>query len=175
MKYIILVFTAFVLSASLAEATCVGGFDGNEKNYFGCSELGGMGDLLYERDINGNVVKKRSDAEIKDYIVSVIDNRLSVRGISVYDENNGTSHIEINQDTVTFNIYNDNKEKVYTYIVDKRSGVPQNEEELIGARNQIKQERAAKKTETVTRMQRLKDLLQTIQVEEIEKSGKAKK
>ena len=75
LKTAALVFGAVLAWNGRAFAVCSGGMDGADSTFSGCSELGGLGNLVYERDAAGNVTRKRSEAEIKNYLVETIEKR----------------------------------------------------------------------------------------------------
>ncbi|MBR1778189.1 MAG: hypothetical protein IJ752_06365 [Alphaproteobacteria bacterium] len=172
MKYILLILGFFFLSAN-AQAVCSGGFDGSDATFQGCSEMGDVGELIYKRDNDGKVIGKRSDAEIKSYLVSTVEKRLKNRGITMKDQD-GNMSIIINDDTVVFDVFNQNGEKVYTYTVDKERGIPANEKDIIAARQSYDVQKAAQREERKSRIARMQALADQIKAEEIDKKAAAK-
>ena len=172
MKYMFFALL-FLLFSGNAQAVCSGGFDGANSVFEGCSEMGELGDLVYVRDENGKVLHQRNDAEIRDYLVSVVEERLKDRGITMKDENGQTS-IVINQDNVVFDLFNQNGDVVYTYTVDLEKGVPENEKDLISSResyNERREERRSLRQEYLDEIQALGD---KIKAEEIDTKAAAK-
>ena len=100
MKRILLLLGLLVLSENAA-AVCSGGFDGADSSLQGCSEMGGLGDLIYKRDANGLVLGKRSEAEIKSYLISTVEDRLKGRGVTMKDKN-GKPSVTVNDNNIVF-------------------------------------------------------------------------
>ena len=173
MKYFFLIL-AFLFCSAQAQAACSGGFDGSAGDEQGCSEMGALGDLIYKRNKAGKVIGQRSDAEIRAYLISKVEERLKGRGVSMKD-NKGNSSIIINSDTVVFDVYNQNGDKVYTYTVDKEQGVPENEKEIIASRKAYDAQKSAQNEEWSGRIARMQALADKIKAEEIDKKAAAKK
>lgn len=173
MKKIFLILV-FLLWAEDAPAVCSGGFDGTDATLSGCSEMGALGDLLYKRNDRGMVIGKRSNAEIKTYLISVVEDRLKSRGVTMKDQN-GQSHISINEKEAVFDLFSQNGDKVYTYTVDLESGIPENEKELIASRNAYNAKKAAEKKERKDRIAKMQELAEKIKVEEIDNKAAAGK
>lgn len=171
-KYVI--FALGMLMGTQAQAVCSGGFDGRGGMDSGCSEMGALGELIYKRDDAGRVLRKRNDAEIKDYLVTTVEKRLERRGITMKDKN-GAPVIKIDRDTVTFDLFNQNGEKIYTYTVDVAKGVPQNEKDIIAARESYDAQKARAKADRLDRIAKVQALGDKIKAEEIDGKAAAKK
>lgn len=164
-KYALLLFMTLLIPVSPAAAgACSGGYDGNQD--FGCSEMGALGDLVYERDpATGMVMHKRSDEEIKQNLQKAVDERLGLRGVRLTDDK-GSSNIVINDETITFDLFNQNGEKIYTYVIDKEKGVPQNEKPIIDSRKVYDDQKAQARARRLARIRKLQDLADKIKAEE---------
>lgn len=173
MKYVFLILGFFFFSET-AWAVCSGGFDGATTDFQGCSEMGGLGDLVYRRDGNGKVLGKRSDAEIKSYLASVVEDRLKGRGISIKNKD-GKSSIVVKEDSVTFDLFNQNGDILYTYTVDLEQGIPSNEKDIISARKAYDDLKAARRSERKDRIAQMQALADKIKAEEIDQKAAAKK
>ncbi len=174
MKYAVLVLGILLFGQTSAFAVCSGGFDGSAGTLTGCSEMGALGDLIYERDQTGKVLHKRDEAEIKQYLVTTVEKRLKKRGISMKNKD-GQPVIEFNQDTVSFDLFNQNGDKIYTYTVDTAKGVPQNEKSVIESRETYDAQKAKLKAERKGRLGKIQVMAEKIKAEEIEKKAAAKK
>lgn len=150
MKTAVLILTFLFVPLS-AHALCTGGFDGTLGKEVLCSELGALGDLLYDRDANGTVRQKRSDAQIKTYVVQFVKDRFKNRGLKL-DEGN----VRVNEKTVDFDLYNLNGEKAYSFSLDKASGVPANEKVLQESRKAVDARRSAERSALLNDIKRLK-------------------
>ena len=75
MKYAVLALGFLLLGQAPVFAACSGGLDGSDRTLSGCSEIGALGDLIYERDQTGRVMRKRDDAEIKQYLMKTVEDR----------------------------------------------------------------------------------------------------
>ena len=171
MKRIFLVLGLLLWSEG-ASAVCSGGFDGADATFSGCSEMGGLGDLVYKRNANGIVTGKRSEAEIKSYLVSVVEERLQGRGITMKDDK-GQSHVSVNETTAVFDLFNQNGDKVFTYTVDLEKGVPANEKDLIDAREAYDAEKSDIKKDRKDRIFAMQELADRIKAEEIDSKAAA--
>ncbi len=149
MKVLLLFFALFC--AAEARATCVGGFDGMEANIYGCSELRALGDLTYERNADGTVVKKRSDAEIKQYVVDFVKDRFKNRGVKLEEKD-----VKVGAQTVSFDLFNQNGDKIFSYTLDKTTGVPENETALEESRKAVDAKRTATRRSRLSEIERLK-------------------
>ena len=172
MKYTLLVLT-FLLFSGNAQAVCSGGFNGENSVFQGCSELGALGDLIYKRDENGKVLGKRDEAEIKAYLVSVVEGRLRTRGVTMKDKDGQTS-IVVNEENVVFDLFNQNGDLVYTYTVDLEKGVPENEKDLIASRESYSAQRSEHKEARKKRLAEIQALGDKIKAEEIDSKAAAK-
>lgn len=173
MKHIFFVLSFLFLSGN-AFAVCSGGFDGADATLSGCSEIGELGDLIYKRDDDGKVLGKRTAEEIKNYVVAVVESRLSGRGITFTDRN-GKRNIAVNEKSVVFDLFNQNGDKVYTYTVDLATGVPDNEKELIDSRKEYDNRKTEARQERKDRIARMQALADKIKAEEIDNKAAAKK
>ena len=174
MKYALLILGLFLCCQTSAFAVCSGGFDGSDGALSGCSEMGALGDIIYERDPSGRVLRKRDDNEIKQYLVTTVEERLKKRGISMKNKD-GQPVININQESVVFDLFNQNGDKIFTYTVDMEKGVPQNEKDVIEAREAYDQKKAKSKAERKGRLDKIQAMADKINAEEIEKKAAAKK
>ena len=147
-----------------AHALCTGGFDGTLGKEVLCSELGALGDLRYDRDANGTVKQKRSDAQIKTYVVQFVKDRFKNRGLRL-DEGN----IRISEETVDFDLYNLNGEKAYSFSLDKASGVPVNEKATQESRKSVNARRSAERSALLNNIKRLKQRLSDLSSKKGEK------
>ncbi|HBO59246.1 MAG TPA: hypothetical protein DD624_04990 [Alphaproteobacteria bacterium] len=150
MKTAALILTFLFVPLS-AHALCTGGFDGTLGKEVLCSELGTLGDLQYDRDANGTVKQKRSDAQIKTYVVQFVKDRFKNRGLKL-DEGN----VRVNDKTVDFDLYDLNGEKVYSFSLDKASGIPANEKILQESRESVDARRSAERSALLNDIKRLK-------------------
>lgn len=173
MKYAFLIL-GFLLFSGNAQAVCSGGFDGSEANFEGCSEMGGLGDLIYKKDENGKVLRKRDEAEIKQYLTSVVEDRLKSRGITTKDKD-GKQSIQVDDKNVTFDLFNQNGDLVYTYTVDLEHGIPANEKEIISSREAYDAQKAQLRSERKDRIARIQALADKIKAEELDTKAAAKK
>ena len=173
MKYIFLVL-AFLMFSGNARAVCSGGFDGANAAFEGCTEMGELGDLIYKRDNDGKVLGRRNEAEIKAYLISIVEDRLKGRGITMKNKK-GQPSIKINEENIVFDLFNQNGELVFTYTVDLEKGVPENEKDLISSRESYK----ARKEENINfrkeRLSELQALGDKIKAEEAAKKTAEKK
>lgn len=163
MKTVALILTILFAPLS-AHALCTGGFDGTLGKEVLCSELGALGDLQYDRDANGTVKQKRSDAQIKTYIVQFVKDRFKNRGLRL-DEGN----IRISEETVDFDLYNLNGEKAYSFSLDKASGVPVNEKATQESRKSVNARRSAERSALLNDIKRLKQRLSDLSSKKGEK------
>ncbi len=163
MKTVALILTILFAPLS-AHALCTGGFDGTLGKEVLCSELGALGDLRYDRDANGTVKQKRSDAQIKTYVVQFVKDRFKNRGLRL-DEGN----IRISEETVDFDLYNLNGEKAYSFSLDKASGVPVNEKATQESRKSVNARRSAERSALLNDIKRLKQRLSDLSSEKGEK------
>ena len=163
MKTVALILTILFAPLS-AHALCTGGFDGTLGKEVLCSELGALGDLRYDRDANGTVKQKRSDAQIKTYVVQFVKDRFKNRGLRL-DEGN----IRISEETVDFDLYNLNGEKAYSFSLDKASGVPANEKATQEARKSVNARRSAERSALLNDIKRLKQRLSDLSSKKGEK------
>lgn len=166
MKMILLMIGLW-LSAVPADASCVGGFDGTEGNMFGCSELGDLGDLAYERNAQGVVMKKRTDAEIKAYVADFVKDRFKNRGVKVNAED-----IKVRAETVDFDLLNQNGDKIYSFSLSKDGGIPKNEEALMESRKAVDAKKAAQKNDALKRIEKLKKIETQIKADQTMKGKK---
>lgn len=174
MKYLIIALGLILGFQTPASAVCSGGYDGKDAAFSGCSEMGALGDLIYERDQTGRVLRKRNDAEIKQYLVTTVEDRLKKRGVSMKNKD-GQPAIMINDTNVVFDLFNQNGDKIFTYTVDIEKGIPENEKEIIESREAYDQQKAKSKAERKGRIDRMQALADRIKAEEIEKKAAAKK
>lgn len=174
MKYTVLALVFLLSGAAPAFAACSGGLDGSDRTLSGCSEIGALGDIIYERDQTGRVLRKRNDAEIKQYLVTTVEDRLKKRGISMKNKD-GQPVIKIDRENVVFDLFNQNGDKIFTYTVDMEKGVPQNERDVIEARETYDQQKAKSKAERKGRIEKIQAMADKIKAEEIEKKAAAKK
>lgn len=172
MKYTVLML-GFLLLSGNAQAVCSGGFDGADATFLGCAEMGALGNLIYKRDDSGRVLGKRNETEIKQYLTSIVEDRLKSRGITMKNKEGQTS-IVIDNENITFDLFNQNGDKVYTYTVDMEEGVPSNEKDLISSRNAHDAGLIAVKSERKERLARIQALADKIKAEEIDKKAAAK-
>lgn len=142
---------AFLIFHSQAVALCIGGYDGTTGNLSGCSEIGDFGSLIYERNESGLIIKKRNDEEIKSYIQNFVRDRFKNRGITVKNED-----IKIYGNTITFDIRNQNGDKVYTYTLSKDGGLIENEQRNVDARTLVDQRKRAESNFRLNRINRMK-------------------
>lgn len=163
MKTVALILTILFAPLS-AHALCTGGFDGTLGKEVLCSELGALGDLRYDRDTNGTVRQKRSDAQIKTYVVQFVKDRFKNRGLRL-DEGN----IRISEETVDFDLYNLNGEKAYSFSLDKASGVPVNEKATQESRKSVNARRSAERSALLNDIKRLKQRLSDLSSKKGEK------
>lgn len=163
MKTVALILTILFAPLS-AHALCTGGFDGTLGKEVLCSELGALGDLRYDRDANGTVRQKRSDAQIKTYVVQFVKDRFKNRGLRL-DEGN----IRISEETVDFDLYNLNGEKAYSFSLDKASGVPVNEKATQESRKSVNARRSAERSALLNDIKRLKQRLSDLSSKKGEK------
>lgn len=163
MKTVALILTILFAPLS-AHALCTGGFDGTLGKEVLCSELGALGDLRYDRDANGTVKQKRSDAQIKTYVVQFVKDRFKNRGLRL-DEGN----IRISEETVDFDLYNLNGEKAYSFSLDKASGVPVNEKATQESRKSVNARRSAERSALLNNIKRLKQRLSDLSSKKGEK------
>lgn len=163
MKTVALILTILFAPLS-AHALCTGGFDGTLGKEVLCSELGALGDLQYDRDANGTVKQKRSDAQIKTYVVQFVKDRFKNRGLRL-DEGN----IRISEETVDFDLYNLNGEKAYSFSLDKASGVPVNEKATQESRKSVNARRSAERSALLNDIKRLKQRLSDLSSKKGEK------
>ena len=173
MRYAILILGFLFLSVPQAFAVCSGGLDGKNAAFSGCSEMGELGDLIYERDQTGRVLRKRSEGENKQYLIQTVEERFKNRGVTMKNKD-GEPVITINRDNVVFDVFNQNGDKIYTYTVDVEKGIPQNEKDVIEARNQYDSAKAQRKEVKRNRMKRLEALAEKIQAEQDEKKAVTK-
>ena len=174
MKYAVLILGILLFGQTSAFAVCSGGFDGSAGPLTGCSEMGALGDLIYERDQTGKVLRKRDESEIKQYLVTTVEDRLKKRGVSMKNAN-GQPVIDINEENVVFDVFNQNGDKIYTYTVDMQKGVPQNEKALIESRDAYDAQKVKRKAERKGRLANIQAMAEKIKAEEIEKKAAAKK
>lgn len=172
MKHVFLILGLLFFSGNV-QAVCSGGFDGADSTFLGCAEMGALGNLVYKRDDAGNVLGKRDDAEIRQHLTSVVEERLKNRGITMKDENGKTSII-IDNESVTFDLFNQNGDKIYTYTVDLEEGVPANEKDIISSRNAYEASLAQIRAERKERIAQIQALADEIKAEEIDKKAAAK-
>lgn len=173
MKYTFLALL-FLLFSGNAQAVCSGGFDGANAVFEGCSEMGGLGDLVYKRDANGKVLGQRNDEEIRKYLVSVVEERLKGRGMTMKNKDGQTS-IVISSDNIVFDVFNQNGDLVFRYTVKSEEGVPENEKDLISSRESYASRKANRnmlRKEYLSEIQALGDKIKT---EEIDTKAAAKK
>ena len=163
MKTVALILTILFAPLS-AHALCTGGFDGTLGKEVLCSELGALGDLRYDRDANGTVKQKRSDAQIKTYVVQFVKDRFKNRGLRL-DEGN----IRISEETVDFDLYNLHGEKAYSFSLDKASGVPANEKATQESRKSVNARRSAERSALLNDIKRLKQRLSDLSSKKGEK------
>ena len=173
MKRVLLLLGLLFWSENVV-AVCSGGFDGADSTLLGCSEMGGLGDLVYKRDDNGRVLGKRSEAEIKSYLVSAVEERLKGRGVTMKDKN-GKPSVAVNDDNIVFDLFNQNGDKVFTYTVDLEKGVPANEKDIISSREAYDTKKAESVRERKDRIVRMQALADKIRAEEIDNKAAAKK
>ena len=147
-KVLILALALFPLTAN---ALCSGGFDGPKGKDYGCSELGGLGDLLYERDASGAVVTKRTDAQIKAFVVDFVKDRFKNHGVVLSEKD-----VKVGETTVVFDLFNQNGDKVFTYSLNKETGIPANEKEIDEHRRQVDATRKTERDALIDRIKRLK-------------------
>lgn len=174
MKHAVLALIFLLSCRTPALAVCSGGFDGSGETRTGCSEMGALGDLIYERDPSGRVLRKRDDAEIKKYLVTTVEERLKKRGVSMKNKD-GQPEIKIDREKVVFDLFNQNGDKVFTYTVDMEKGVPQNEKAVIEAREAYDAQKAKRKAERKGRLEKIQAMADKIKAEEIEKKATAEK
>ena len=173
MKKTLLILGLLLLSEN-AQAVCSGGFDGSEPDFQGCSEMGGLGDLVNKRDDKGNITGKRSEAEIKEYLISVVEDKLKSRGITMKGKN-GKPSITVKEKEITFDIFNQNGDRVFTYTVDKEKGIPANEKKIIDAREAYDAHKADLRKERKARIAEIQAMADKIKAEEIDNKAAAKK
>ncbi|GEM_PF-2151860 len=165
LKTAALVFGAVLAWNGRAFAVCSGGMDGADSTFSGCSELGGLGNLVYERDAAGNVTRKRSEAEIKNYLVETIEKRMERRGVKMKNAD-GKPEIKINQSQAVFSVFNQNGDKIYTYTVDLEEGVPYNEKDIISSRVSYDAKKANETAQNLERIKAVERLGDRIKAEE---------
>ena len=173
MKYTFLVLF-FLLFSDNARAVCSGGFDGANAIFEGCSEMGGLGDVVYKRDANGKALGQRNDEEIRKHLVSTVEERLKGRGMTMKNKDGQTS-IVISSDNIVFDVFNQNGDLVFKYTIDLENGIPENEKDLISSRESYN----VRKTNRNTLLKEYLDEIQTlgdkIKAEEIDTKAAAKK
>ena len=167
MKTVALILTILFAPLS-AHALCTGGFDGTLGKEVLCSELGALGDLRYDRDANGTVKQKRSDAQIKTYVVQFVKDRFKNHGV-VLSEKDVKGNIRISEETVDFDLYNLNGEKAYSFSLDKASGVPVNEKATQESRKSVNARRSAERSALLNDIKRLKQRLSDLSSKKGEK------
>lgn len=170
-----LVFGAVLAWNGRAFAVCSGGMDGADSTFAGCSELGGLGNLVYERDAAGNVTRKRSEAEIKSYLVETVEKRMERRGVKMKNAD-GRPEIEIGRGRAVFSVFNQNGDKIYTYTVDLEESVPYNEKDIISSRASYDAKKANETEQNLNRIKAVQRLGDKIKAEEdAQKSSKKSK
>ena len=164
MKYTLLVLF-FLLFSGNAQAACSGGFDGAGSAFESCSEMGELGDLIYKRDDTGKVLGRRNDAEIREYLISVVEKRLENRGVTMKNSE-GQTNIVIDDEKVSFDLYYLNGDLMYNYTVDLEKGIPENEKELISSRERYKARKEEYKALRKEYMDEIEALGEKIKAEE---------
>ena len=172
MKYTLLILF-FLLFSGNARAVCSGGYDGAGSAFESCSEIGALGDLIYKRDERGNVIGKRNDAEIREYLVSVVEGRLQGRGITMKNKDGQTS-VVIDDEKASFDLFNQNGEWVFTYTVDLEKGIPENEKDLMISRENYSARQAQYKAQQKEYLSEIEALGEKIKAEEIDTKAAAK-
>ena len=117
-------------------------------------------------------MRKRDAAEIKQYLMKTVEDRLKKRGISMKNKD-GQPVIKINQENVVFDLFNQNGDKIFTYTVDMEKGVPQNEFVVIASREAYDLQKAKGKAERKGRIEKIQAMAEKIKAEEIEKKAAA--
>ena len=79
------------------------------------------------------------------------------------------------EDSVTFDLFNQNGDILYTYTVDLEQGIPSNEKDIISARKAYDDLKAARRSERKDRIAQMQALADKIKAEEIDQKAAAKK
>lgn len=128
-KYIFL-FVLFI--STNANAWCTkGGYDGNDLSMGSCSSIGEYGNLYYERDDSDTVTKKHDNESVKKKITEFFEYRFKNHGV-ILDKNS----FKFKGESVFFDILEPNGDKILTYELDRKTGIPIHEKKLVDSKKE---------------------------------------
>ncbi len=140
MKLLLSLFLCFLGIASARAA-------GDEDPFAGRMEVGSFGDLAYVRNKEGAILRKRSDDDIREYVVSKVAESLKSSGLSALPP--GSSDLKkaviLDDKTVRFDVYDKNGDKLYSYVIDRETGFTESEKAL----NENRQARTRRREEMI--------------------------
>ena len=159
MRLLLSLFLCFLGIASARAA-------GDEDPFAGRMEVGSFGDLTYVRNKEGAILRKRSDDDIREYVVSTVAESLKSSGLSALPP--GQSDLKkaviVDDRTVRFDVYDKNGDKLYSYVIDRESGFTEAEkamDENRQARTRRREEMIRKNREETRRHKELLKRLET--------------
>lgn len=149
-KYAVL-FMLFV--STNAHAWCTkGGYDGNDLSMGGCSSIGEYGNLYYDRDEHDVVTKKHDDESVKKKVTQFFNERFKNHGV-ILDEKS----FKVKGESIFFDILEQNGDKILTYELDRKTGIPVLEKKLVESK---KEKMSKDQINRQKRQERLKQLKQ---------------
>ena len=96
--------------------------------FYGWVKIGSFGDLAYERNAEGKIVKKRSDDDIRNYVANVVDNTLKTRGLSVFPDRKNKdvkTAVKVTENEVSFNVYDQSGMMLFPFSVNREKSMTQ--------------------------------------------------
>lgn len=118
--------TAFLLAGLLLAFSA----RADDDAFYGQIKIGSFGDLAYERNTEGKIVKKRSDDDIKRYVADTVDKTLQTRGLSVFADRknkNINQSVTVTPDRISFNVYDQSGMMLFPFSVDRKKSMTQTE------------------------------------------------
>ncbi len=118
--------TAFLLACLLAAFSA----RADDDAFYGQVKIGSFGDLAYERNAEGKIIKKRSDADIKQYVADTVDKTLRTRGLSVFPDRKNrdlNKAVTVTPDKISFNVYDQSGMMLFPFSVDRKKSLTQTE------------------------------------------------
>lgn len=98
--------------------------------FYGWVKIGSFGDLAYERNAEGKIVKKRNDDDIRNYVAKVVDNTLKTRGLSVFPDRKNKdvkTAVKVTENEVSFNVYDQSGMMLFPFSVNREKSMTQTE------------------------------------------------
>lgn len=147
---------------------------GDEDPFAGRMEVGSFGDLAYVRNKEGAILRKRSDDDIREYVISKVAESLKSSGLSALPPGQPDlkKAVILDDKTVRFNVYDKNGDKLYSYVIDRESGYTEAEKAL----NENRQLRTQRREEMIRKnreeTRRRKEMLKQLSGGEPVKKGR---